>query len=257
MLIILPPSERKRPPPAQGRPVDLDRLSFPELAPTRRAVLDALVATSARPDAFARLQVRPSMAADVAPNTWLAELPAMPVLDVYAGPLHEGLDARSLTPEEASRAEGSLVVTSALWGLLRPPDRIPPYRLHVCSRLVGIDRLEPAWRAVLPDVLAAAAGSRGIVLDLRSPGYQAIGMPTGLADRTVALRVDQAAWGRRVGDVIAKRVRGQAARVLLESGADPDEPETLVEALGERWPARLEASGRPTHHWTLTLTPTD
>ena len=181
----------------------------------------------------------------------------MPVLDVYSGPLHEGLDARSLTPEGASRAQRSLVIASALWGLLRPADRVPPYRLHVCSRLVGIDRLEPTWRAVLPDVLAEAAGPRGIVLDLRSPGYQAIGMPMGLADRTVALRVDRAAWGQRVGDVVAKRVRGRAARLLLESGADPDAPERLLEVLGDRWRARLEERGTRTHRWTLSLTATD
>ena len=44
-----------------------------------------------------------------------------------------------------------------------------------------MDRLEPTWRTVLPDVLATAAGSDGLVLDLRSPSYQAIGMPTGSA----------------------------------------------------------------------------
>ncbi len=258
MLIIVPPSESKRPPPERGRPVVLDDLSFPELIPMRTRVLDALIATSARPDAFERLRVRPSKAAEVARNTWLRELPAMPALDVYSGPLHDGLDAASFSAAAAERAERGLVVTSALWGLLRPADRIPPYRLHVCSRLVGMDRLEPEWRTVLGDRLAEAAGSDGIVLDLRSPSYQAMGMPNGLGDRTISLRVARSAdSGRPIGDVVAKRIRGQAAHDLLESGDEPDDPGAIGRILAERWPVRLRPPERAGTSWTMTLTADD
>ncbi len=254
MLIIVPSSETKGPPPAHGLPVVLEALSFPVLMAMRSAVLDALIATSAGPDALERLLVGPSIAGDVRRNTRLRDLPASPVLEVYAGTLHDGLDAATLSPAARERAARDVIVVSALWGALRTSDRIPPYRLNVCARLVGVDRLEPGWRTVLPDVLAEAAGPGGAILDLRASSYQALGMPSGLGDRMATIRLaPDGPDGRRVGNVIVKRVRGQAARHLLESGADPADPAQLAEVLADRWPVRLDPPARAGRPWTITV----
>src|SRR6476646_3047338 len=258
MLILVPPSESKRPPPDAGPPVALDELSFPELTSLRSRILEALIETSAASDAFERLFERPTMAGLIERNTRLPELPTLPASDVYVGELHEGLDVTALSAAGMERAGRSLIITSALWGALRPADRIPPYRMRVWSRLVGLDRVEPLWRAVLPDLFAQLAGPDGLVLDLRTTAFQSLGMPTGLGDRTVGLRVDQfSEGGRRVGDVIAKRIRGEAAHLLLESDLEPDEPDAIADLLGERWPVRLEAPERPGRSWRLSLTPDD
>jgi cytoplasmic iron level regulating protein YaaA (DUF328/UPF0246 family) len=219
----------------------------------RARILEALIETSGRPDAFRRLRVRPAKAFEVVRNTDLRDLPTRPAFEVYTGPLHQALEASTLSGAARKRAARSLVVASSLWGAIRLDDRIPPYRLHVCSHLVGLDRLEPAWRTVLPDVLAQAAGPEGVIVDLRSSQYQAIGIPTGAGERLVTLRVDQASGGRRVGDVVAKRIRGQAARTLLESDLTPTGPDGLVPVLAEHWPVRLDGPDRAGKPWTLTL----
>lgn len=253
MLIILPPSETKRPPPRTGPPVDLEALSFPELTPMRIVVLEALIRTSSGPGAFERLAVRPTVAADVARNTRLLELPTRAASEVYSGPLHSGLSADTLSPAASERARRDVVIASALWGLLRLDDWIPPYRLKLWARLVGMDRLDAEWRTVLPAVLDGAAGEHGLILDLRSPEYQQIGRPARADDRLVMLRVEQRGFGRRIGDVVAKRIRGQAARHLLETAVDPGEPDELAAILGERWPVQMKPSERHRGSSTLTI----
>lgn len=254
MLVLLPPSESKNPPPRRGKPVDLGSLSFPELTTTRARVLDALVTTSREPDALARLFVGPSLAGEVERNTRLAELPARPALQVYSGVLYDALDAATLSPAAKRRAASRLVVVSGLWGALRPTDRIPAYRLNICASLVGMPALEPLWREVLGPVLADAAGRRGVVVDCRSSSYQAAGMPQGIGDRTVAVRVLRETDGRRsVVSHMAKHTRGEVARHLLESGVDPRTPQELAEALGGRWDVELDAPERAGRTWTVSV----
>jgi cytoplasmic iron level regulating protein YaaA (DUF328/UPF0246 family) len=254
VLIIVPPSETKRRPPAVGSPVDLASLHFPELTSMRRRVLEAVMASSASADAFSRLNDKLSMAPEIVRNTWLQDVPTLTATEVYTGPLHQGLDLAGLTPAARARANRVVAITSPLWGMLRPDDRIPPYRLSLFSRLVGLDeRTDAVWRAVLPDVLASAAGRRGLILDLRSPQSQAIGKPAGLDGRTVELRVRQRGFGQRIGDVVAKRVRGQAAHHVLESGVEPHGLDDLAAILGEQWLVSLTVPARTDKASILTL----
>ncbi|HEX6475017.1 MAG TPA: peroxide stress protein YaaA [Candidatus Limnocylindria bacterium] len=254
MLVILPPSETKRPPPSAGTALDLDDLSFPELGPMRTRVIDALIATSLRSDALERLGVRSSLRPEVARNEALRDLPTRRAADTYAGPLYGGLDSEGWSPGLWAQAERHLVIVSGLWGALRPADRIPAYRLHVCSRLAGLDRLEPMWRTLLPDVLNEAAEGEGPILDVRSRSYLAVGRPPYLDDQTVTLRVRPSPGGpAHIGDVIAKRVRGEAARHVLASADDVRDPLDIADRLRSQWSVEIEPPSVRHREWLVTL----
>jgi cytoplasmic iron level regulating protein YaaA (DUF328/UPF0246 family) len=248
VLVLLPPSESKSAPAARGKPVDLDALSFPGLTPTRAQVLDALAATSAAPDALRRLDVGPSLAPEVERNTRLRRLPARPALEVYTGVLYDALGWATLSTAARRRAGSRLVVLSALWGAVRPADRIPPYRLNMCGDL-GLGVLNQLWRPALGRVLPEVA--KGLVVDCRSGDYAAAWPPPpDVAARTVAVRVVQE--GRTISHA-AKHTRGEVARHLLETGADPARPQGLARVLGERWSVELTPPARPARPWTIDV----
>ena len=253
MLIILPPSETKLPPPEGGSPLDLDRLSFPSLTAMRERVMDALVATSQRPDALRRLFVRPSLAGEVARNEHLRDLPTRSAVETYAGPLYEGLDAGTWSSIAEKRAHSNSSSCRRCGAPCAP--RTASRRTVSTSARAGRHRpLEPAWRGLLPPILTDAAARRGPVLDLRSRVYQAVGRPTDLDDQTVALRIRPSPGGSaHIGDVIAKRVRGEAASHLLSSVADPEHPLDIADLLATRWSLEVDPPAERNRTWTITL----
>ena len=255
MLVLLPPSESKAAPPRRARPVDPENLSFPALTGMRLRVLEALAAVSAGPDAAARLGVGASLAAEVERNTRLATLPAVAVSSLYTGVLYDALDWPTLDAAARRRGGDRLIVASALWGALRPRDRVPPYRLSMGTDLPGVGALAAAWRQVLGPALTGAAGRRGVVVDCRSAVYAAAWTPTGaLADRTAGIRVlREGPAGRSVVSHLAKHTRGEVARYLLVTGADPRTVTELAEVLAERWEVELVAPARPGRSWTVEV----
>ena len=253
--MLLPPSETKAVPPRRGAAVDLDRLSFPELTDLRKRVLEALIETSARPDALDRLDVGASLAHEVARNLTLPTAATRPAHAVYTGVLYDALGWPTLSASARRRGANRVLITSALWGALRPNDRVPSYRLSMDGDLPGLGPLARLWRGVLPELLVAAAGRRGVIVDCRSGPYASAAPVTGpLAARTVAVRILRQQDGRRsVVSHLAKHTRGEVTRHLLERDDDPRTPAALAAAVGLRWPVELSAPAKPGTPWVLDV----
>jgi hypothetical protein len=260
VLILLPPSEGKAAP-ADGEPVDLDALSFPELTDERLDVLSALVRLCRREPgtAAAVLELGPRQTSDVERNAGLPQAPAAPARTVYTGVLFDALGLDDLDDDTARRADSSLAIASALWGLLRPGDSIPAYRLGGGVTLPGIGRLGPVWRPALARVVPAQAAD-GIVVDVRSSTYSEFWRPAGpVADRTVAVRVLHEREGRRV--VVShfnKATKGRIVRSLLTEHREPASPAELgdlLSALG--WKTELSAPSGPGKPWTADVVITE
>lgn len=187
MLILLPPSESKRPGGRGRSALDIEGLRFPSLSDARRTTADALVVHSRSDDAEAAaksLGIPPTLVGELAANAVLYEAPVMPAIDRYTGVLYDALDAPTL-PTEARRHLGRTVaIHSAVFGPVGALDRIPDYRMSAASRLPGV-RLRTLWAEAVTSALNEVPGP---LIDLRSESYAALG-PLGERDDAVFVRV--------------------------------------------------------------------
>ncbi len=184
MLILLPPSEGKTAP-VKGKPVDLAKLAFPELTRAREELLT--------PD-------------------WKAA-PAAPAEKVYTGVLYQALDIASLPPQAQSYVRRTVLIFSALWGVVRPWDRIPAYKGSGSGAY---------WRGHLPEKLGP-----GLVVDLRSGPY----VPMWKGPR-VTVRVWHEQNGeRKTVSHFNKATKGRLVRDLACAGARPRTLDELVHIL--------------------------
>ncbi|NUW42990.1 YaaA family protein [Nonomuraea rhodomycinica] len=247
MLILLPPSESKasasKASESGGPPVG--ELSFPALDKPRKRVLTALKRASKRRDALDVLGLTPGLAGETAKNLAIGTAPTLPAAELYTGVLYDNLGLATLDAEARRRAEESVLIFSGLWGVLRIADRVPPYRLSMGVNLPPLGGLAAFWRPLVTRQLDPLPG---LVVDLRSATYAAAWQP---GDRSVAVRVFK---GGKVVSHMAKATRGEIARALLVSGADPATPGELaktLDSLGHT--VELTEPARPTRPWTLDV----
>ncbi len=223
MLILLPPSEGKFAP-SKGEPVDLDSLTFAiELGERRAALLDALerLGTVATKRALKQLAIPKGQVGEIEVDARLRSAPAAAAAEIYTGVLYDHLRLSELPV----RARRRVLIASALWGVLRPEDRIPYYRFSAKARLARIGPLSTWWRAALAAAMPDEPGD--LVVDMRSAAYAAAWKP----ERATLLAVrafSASGGGRKPVSHMAKAVRGDVARALLLAKEAPATPEAAA-----------------------------
>jgi hypothetical protein len=262
LLIALPPSEGKAAG-GDGPPLDLAGLSAAtELTPPREQVLGALVrlAAGARgPKTTVRarevLGLPEGLTGELAVDAALREAATLPAAARYTGVLYDHLDLATLPADARARAATSVAIVSALWGVVRPDDAIPAYRLSMTVDLPGVGRLPAFWRRPLTATLPQAA----LVVDCRSAAYAAAWRP-GAGCTVVAVRVFSVApdGSRKVISHMAKATRGDVARALLvradgagQDASTPQEVAAVAAAAGLR--CELVAPAKAGGAWSLDV----
>ena len=211
MLILLPPSETKRP---GGVGVSIDKVAiiWAALEPAREVLYSALGKLCKNPDAAAKaLGLGKKNLHEANLNLELLSAPTMPALQRYTGVLYDALDFDSLSAEALRRADQQLFIQSALFGLLPSMQQIPNYRLSATSKIPGVS-LKKLWTEAHAEVWPRLIGP---VLDMRSKSYVELNPVP--ADRESKFMEVLGQDGRALNH-FNKKAKGAFVRAALENG---------------------------------------
>lgn len=159
---------------------------------------------------------------------WEPEFPddvARPALLAFNGDVYEGLEARSLDSVGLEWAQEHVVILSGLYGVLRPLDRMRPYRLEMGTRLkVGkAANLYQFWNDRITTYLnqRLADQREPVVVNLASEEYFKSVQVAGLAAPVVqCVFQDWKRDGYKIISFHAKRARGLMARFAIDQQVD-------------------------------------
>ena len=168
-----------------------------------------------------------------------------PSVLAFNGDVYEGLQAGTLTVDDLAWAQQHVVILSGLYGVLRPLDKLQPYRLEMGTRLThaGGPDLYSYWG----DTLAAwlnrrqAGGAAPVIVNLASQEYFRAARRPKLKARVIDCVFEEWHGGQwKIISFHAKRARGLMARHAITRRLR--EPEGLAAFAAEGYALAAGAS---------------
>lgn len=152
------------------------------------------------------------------------EANSRPAAWAFAGDVYEGLQSHTMKAAEWTWAQQHLVILSGLYGVLRPLDRLQPYRLEMGTALAVKRRkdLYGYWGDTLAEVLNERQRDEAepVVVNLASIEYSRAALRKALKARVVeCVFEDWKGGGYKVISFFAKQARGMMARHAIERRA--------------------------------------
>jgi len=167
----------------------------------------------------------------------------------FNGDVYDGLDAKTLTPDDLAWAQDHVCILSGLYGVLRPLDLMQPYRLEMGTRLSnpGGKDLYQFWGTQIADYLNTRLRSdvSPVVINLASQEYFKAVDTKALKARVVeCVFQDYSAGQYKIVSFFAKRARGLMARYAATHRLVQPEQLRAFDLDGYAWAAAESTSER-------------
>jgi uncharacterized protein len=148
-----------------------------------------------------------------------------PAVLAFNGDVYDGLSAKTLKTADLTWAQEHLVILSGLYGVLRPLDRLQPYRLEMGTALKtpqGKD-LYAYWGDTVAQYLneRQAEDDKPVVVNLASIEYARVALRPALRAKVVdcVFEEGQSDGSFKIVSFFAKKARGLMARFAIENRA--------------------------------------
>jgi len=163
-----------------------------------------------------------------------------PAVLAFNGDVYDGLDAKTLSADDIAWAQQHVRMLSGLYGLLRPLDRMQPYRLEMGTRLAtdAGASLYDWWgdRLALHLNKLARAEKVPVIVNLASQEYFRAADRKVLKPRVVDCQFEDWKNGDyKIISFFAKRARGLMARFAIQQRLETPDGLKAFNLDGYRW----------------------
>jgi uncharacterized protein len=256
-ILLLPPSEGKAAAPLSGPCFEEIRKrtasnSFRDLDPFRLQLMDALEEVLERGLGLEKLfdVTGESLQEAIVINREVRRAATLPARDLYNGVMYQAIGYSSLKADEKKLFNSHSLIFSGFFGLLRPTDRIPPYKLKMGANLGGmVGKVVAFWKRPVSEILRREVRGK-VVWDFLPDQHRRTWDGTG----EIVARHQVKFVKRIVRDGIAeyktishhsKALKGALVRHLLRKNASkPGELEDFVHEDGYRFNPELSVRNK-------------
>ena len=234
LLILLPPSEGKSSG-GYGPSIDLPSLSFDQLNPARLLMMNALIQLSGKPLLAQKMLGVKGSALEKArtDNAVISSSPTALAIERYTGVMYDSIDYVSLDDSAKKIFDESTIIMSGLFGVLRPFDFIPAYKLKMGAKLRRNKACSTIWKPLVTKALAEITENR-VVWDLLPKEHMAAWEPSKIEIRnrfTVKFLEANADGQLRTVNHWSKLLKGALIRHLVSNPEAAGSTDLLTELL--------------------------
>lgn len=138
----------------------------------------------------------------------------------FNGDVYDGIDANTISTSNHEKLQSTLRILSGLYGILKPFDKIKPYRLEMGTKISidGSKNLYDFWKKNVTDSILKEIKEEEIIINLASKEYFSVIDSSLIDNKIITPQFKDFKNGKlKIISFYAKKARGLMTRFLIDN----------------------------------------